>query len=316
MASMTSPAPARTIKAHTPLVRNGTAERPEIVIIDHLADLYRPVVFAHNLHAEMSNMTGGCENCHHYSEQSGSIPACRECHDPDPTLGTLGQPSLKGAYHRQCINCHLDWSHENACGFCHEQVEGSLAAVPRDTTDIVGVPHPLIEAQATYIYETTHDEGRLVTFHHIDHVDKFGKVCADCHRGDSCSHCHSSEKIEPTPIEHVSTCCSCHGERDCNFCHSDESQPQFEHMASTGWDLAPYHNEVSCSVCHGNPESFEHPESTCTDCHIHWEVDSFDHSVTGVILDDDHIEEDCDSCHMDMDFSTEPSCTDCHDDVP
>ena len=47
-----------------------------------------------------------------------------------PTRATvdLRQPSLKGAYHRQCINCHLDWSHENACGFCHEQAPDKKAA--------------------------------------------------------------------------------------------------------------------------------------------------------------------------------------------
>ena len=46
-------------------------EGPDVVVIDQLADLYRPVVFAHQLHAGMANMNGGCKNCHHYSETVG-----------------------------------------------------------------------------------------------------------------------------------------------------------------------------------------------------------------------------------------------------
>ena len=291
----------------------GVDDGPDIVIIDQLADLYRPVVFAHKLHAEMSNMSGGCENCHHYSEQSGTIPACRECHDPNSVTATLGQPALKGAYHRQCMNCHMDWAHENACGFCHEQLDESAVAAIPDTTDIVGIPHPKIEATESYFYETTYEEGPIVSFHHTDHVEKFGQECVDCHQGDSCSRCHDADKKKPARLDHVNTCCSCHGERDCSFCHTDQVQPSFQHETSTGWSLEPYHDEVACSTCHGDPKSFKHPESTCVSCHIHWEVGSFDHAVTRITLDEDHIEEDCDSCHLDMDFTVAPSCDDCHD---
>lgn len=290
----------------------GVNDGPDIVIIDQLADLYRPVVFAHKLHAEMSMMSGGCENCHHYSEQSGSIPACRECHETFSATATLGQPALKGAYHRQCMNCHMDWAHENACGFCHEQLDGSMVAMP-DTTDIVGIPHPIIEAPESFIYQTTSEEGPIVSFHHTDHVEKFGQDCVACHKGDSCSRCHDAEKEEPVRVDHVNTCCSCHGERDCTFCHTDHEKPSFQHENSTGWSLEPYHAEVTCFTCHGDPKSFKYPETTCVSCHIHWEVGSFDHAVTRIILDEDHIEEDCDSCHLDMDFTVAPSCEDCHD---
>ena len=137
-----------------------TDEGPDVVVIDQLAKLYRPVVFSHQLHAQMSKITGGCENCHHYSEQSGSIPPCRECHDPDNNEVSLGQPALKGAYHRQCINCHRDWAHDNACGFCHvEETRDAAAIAAPDTTDIVGIPHPMIEATPTYTYETTYADG-------------------------------------------------------------------------------------------------------------------------------------------------------------
>jgi Class III cytochrome C family len=294
---------------------SGSDDGPDIVIIDQLADLYRPVIFAHKLHAEMSNMTGGCENCHHYSEKTGTIPPCRECHEPNSAAATLGQPALKGAYHRQCINCHMDWAHENACGFCHEQVDGTAIVAIPDSTDIIGVPHPKIEATATYTYETSCDEGPLVTFHHNDHVEMFGQQCVDCHQGDTCSRCHDTDKAKPHRLDHVTACITCHGERDCGFCHSEEAQPRFEHGNSTGWSLDPYHTGTACSTCHGDPKSFKHPETTCTNCHIHWEVGSFNHKVTGITLDENHIEEDCDSCHLDRNFTDAPSCDDCHDEA-
>jgi hypothetical protein len=288
-------------------------EGPEIVIIDQLADLYRPVVFAHRLHADMSNMTGGCENCHHYSEQSGVIPPCRECHDATKGPVSLNQPALKGAYHRQCMNCHRDWSHESACGFCHEQVHEGIGSAIADTTDIVGIPHPKIEAVPTYTYETSCDQGALVTFHHNDHVDMFGLKCVDCHRGDSCSRCHDAGLAQHQRLNHLTTCCACHGERNCAFCHTVDPKPMFEHTRTAGWALDPHHTDVACNTCHGSPQDFRTPSDKCTSCHIHWEVGSFDHKVTGLSLSEDHEDLDCSDCHLEMDFSTRPSCEDCHD---
>jgi hypothetical protein len=158
---------------------------PDVVLIGELANLYDPVPFSHGLHAQMSDMIGGCENCHHYSEPGGRIPPCRECHDPDKTEVDLKMPSLKGAYHRQCMNCHLDWSHDKACSFCHKEHEEGMP-IPDDPSDIVGVEHhPLIKATDSYFYETTYEKGPIVSFHHTDHVDQFGLDCVDCHSGDS-----------------------------------------------------------------------------------------------------------------------------------
>jgi len=290
-------------------------EGPEVVVIDQLAEHYRPVVFAHKLHAGMADMNGGCTNCHHYSEESGTIPSCRECHDADKTKVSLGMPALKGAYHRQCINCHLDWSHENACGFCHEEANGVPADMPVDTTDIVGIPHPLITATETYTYETTHEDGPTVTFHHADHVDLFGTQCVDCHRGNSCARCHdTATSAQPKRLDHVVDCLSCHGERDCAFCHRSESMPRFNHSTSTGWELEPYHSKVECNTCHGDPKEFRTPTGQCADCHIHWELGSFDHRVTGLELSEEHVEFDCEDCHVDRAFHAQPTCDNCHDD--
>ncbi len=287
-------------------------EGPDIVIIDQLADLYEPVVFAHRLHAGMANMTGGCENCHHYSEESGTIPPCRSCHDADKQAVDLRMPALKGAYHRQCINCHLDWAHENACGFCHEQANGGGVG-DVDTTDIVGIPHPLIEATDQYNYETSYTEGPTVSFHHTDHVEEFGLQCVDCHRGDSCKSCHDTGAHEVRKLDHVVTCGACHAERNCAFCHSVEPRDRFEHNARVGWSLEPYHETLDCRTCHGEPQQFRTPTGKCADCHIHWETGSFNHRSVGLALNEEHAELDCEDCHADRAFQHPPTCEACHD---
>lgn len=290
-------------------------EGPDVVVIGQLANLYKPVVFSHKLHATMANMTGGCTNCHHYSEQSGVIPPCRECHAVDRQDADLRMPALKGAYHRQCINCHLDWSGEGSCSYCHEESGSAAGAVIHDPTDIVGIQHPKIEAVETYTYETSYADGPVVTFHHADHVEMFGQACVDCHRGDSCKRCHHGENQAAVPrtLDHVASCYTCHAERDCGFCHRQESMPRFDHARSTGFDLKDYHGGVSCQTCHSTPDHFRTPSGRCGDCHIHWEVGSFNHALTGLKLDDIHVEVDCTSCHAGGDYNRKPSCTDCHD---
>nr|MEE4266492.1 cytochrome c3 family protein [Candidatus Krumholzibacteria bacterium] len=288
---------------------------PAVVVIDDLANLYDPVVFSHELHATMSDMVGGCENCHHYSEPGGAIPPCRECHDAEKGPVDLNKPSLKGAFHRQCMNCHLDWSHSNACGFCHEEHHDEIADPPLDTTDIVGVKHPLIEATDSYFYDTTYEKGPVVTFHHTDHVDQFGLNCVDCHRGDSCSSCHDQVRSTNTHVESMASCTECHAERGCKFCHDYERKPEFEHGLSTGWELGPRHSKLACQQCHGVPKVFHTPKTQCISCHTDWEDGDFDHArVTGVAFNEDHEGMDCADCHMDSDFSVKPDCSGCHDD--
>ncbi|MEZ4388111.1 MAG: cytochrome c3 family protein [Candidatus Krumholzibacteriia bacterium] len=292
--------------------KHSSDDGPEVVVIDQLADMYRPVVFAHKLHAGMADMNGGCTNCHHYSERSGAIPACRECHDPDKTQVDIRMPSLKGAYHRQCINCHLDWSHDNACGFCHQPAGDGTAVI--DTASIVGVPHPNIEATETYTYETSYAKGPVVSFHHADHVDLFGQQCVDCHRGNSCARCHdSSAGATSRALDHVTDCLSCHAERNCAFCHTTAPKPRFDHTKTVGWSLAPFHTKVACTTCHGDPKNFHRPTGACGDCHIHWETGSFNHRVTGLALNADHVDLDCGDCHIDRAFERKPSCLNCHD---
>jgi DnaJ-class molecular chaperone len=89
---------------------------PETVTIDVLSKKYLPVNFPHQSHAEMS---GDCVTCHHHSP-AGKTSACSKCHSIKPSLKKDDVPSLKAAYHLQCIDCHRQQDIElSRCAYCH-----------------------------------------------------------------------------------------------------------------------------------------------------------------------------------------------------
>ena len=72
----------------------------DVVIIDKLVEKYEPVVFMHGYHANMSSMSGGCLNCHHYTQSIEDITSCGAsgCHDDSGIVDlVMSKPSLKGA---------------------------------------------------------------------------------------------------------------------------------------------------------------------------------------------------------------------------
>ncbi len=97
---------------------------------------YDPVRFMHKAHA--SRLDGNCSVCHHrvqkddndrigeelaFSDMDNRKPAsCAACHQyPNETDAPM-RPGLKGAYHEQCVNCHMESASENAptdCTGCH-----------------------------------------------------------------------------------------------------------------------------------------------------------------------------------------------------
>src|SRR5690606_4231445 len=93
-------------------------ETPELIVIDQISDRYGPVYFSHKIHAQMSDMGGGCEGCHHHNT-SGPILKCNTCHETSRKREDESIPDLKGAYHRQCMDCHREWSHDTGCNSCH-----------------------------------------------------------------------------------------------------------------------------------------------------------------------------------------------------
>jgi len=117
---------------------------PESVLLDRIAELYEPVEFSHAMHADVYD----CSRCHHHTAgtptedgfcgrchqeaAAGVGVACNSCHATGPASPAYGgkmeeqgryhidTPSLKGAIHLLCRNCHLEESGPTACLDCHD----------------------------------------------------------------------------------------------------------------------------------------------------------------------------------------------------
>ncbi len=300
---------------------------PDMVILNELEDLYLPVPFDHKGHASMAEMTRGCEVCHHYTPEGTEHPACKSCHEVSPIREDMRKPGLKGAYHRQCLSCHREWSHETACEICHQpkagRGQGPGQTEPPRKDDIMGRMHPPIPEPDVTLYQTKYKEvtGTRVLFRHKEHIHRFGFRCAECHREDSCSRCHEEGKSEAerekTLEEHHNPCSQCHDMKApnlCDHCHRLESEPEpppFDH-ASTGWPLGRYHENANCRACH-IAVKFVKLDRECNKCHGGWNAETFDHAVTGQLLDEHHAEAGCEECHLDRKFDAAPGCLECHE---
>ena len=301
-------------------VHHSAKAGPDTIRMEKLAgpqDLYEPVNFPHRAHAKMSEMSGKCAMCHHYNPPGRVLP-CSDCHLSVSSTGTsdLSKPGLKGAYHRQCINCHRDWGGSIACEECH---------LAKSNTSALGVGSRISGGAGQAIrpgrlmIETGADEGRLVTFFHNEHTDLFGLACTDCHAQERCIDCHKSKAASVVAKIHVTQghdrCSPCHTvEKNCGRCHAEQPQPGFSHARRTGFDLQPHHASLGCSRCHRDGKSYRGLTNDCLACHSEWKSGSFDHLVTGLKLDETHSAFECESCHLDHAFLKKPACGGCHDD--
>ena len=302
---------------------NGTKTQkvPEVVILDQLESIFEPVIFQHKLHADMATMGQGCEVCHHNSS-GDTIPPCRQCHSTAIEEHDLEKPTLNGAYHRQCLNCHKEWESKEVCETCHARKTDKTMdkRLPEpDKTDIIGVNHPVIHVPEKQVFKTKYKGGKVVTFHHREHVELYQFRCVDCHHKESCSSCHEGiKKIAPlqkTLTIHHDPCSSCHDTKkadQCTNCHMQQESPGFTH-ALTGWPLNRFHQKLECNACHPKDRPVKALDKTCTNCHTNWYVGNFDHTITGIELSDSHVDFDCYECHIDEDYENPPSCENCHD---
>jgi hypothetical protein len=291
-------------------------EAPDSLLLGSISEEYQPVHFNHKLHARMAEMGDNCSTCHHYSPP-GKIPPCRECHGAEPKQTNLRQPSLKGAYHRHCLSCHREWSHDTKCVLCHLPLSLKGAKTNgSDSTDIIGVSHPLITEPVKHVWETPYKAGPIVTFQHREHIDLFGLKCVNCHKEENCSYCHDLQKpakLAKTQEEVHAVCNDCHAKDNCEKCHDTKERPGFEH-GRTGFALAGYHEQLVCRACHPTGKRITRMSRECSACHAGWNQTNFKHTVTGLKLDEVHIELDCTDCHTDKKFAVKPSCSNCHDD--
>ncbi len=307
---------------------NQTPEQgPEIEILKELSDKYVPVVFSHRIHSEMAEMSGGCKTCHHYNT-IGPIQPCINCHETTRKREDISKPDLEAAYHRQCISCHREWSHSNDCTSCHElKTDAGTGLVSSNVKKITGKVHPKLKEPVKLVFETNYDKGKIVTFYHEEHIKVFGVKCVDCHKDDNCTKCHDKVKANlsqtengGTPIMlqrpksgHHKPCFTCHENDNCNVCHKDKESGPFNHFAAAGWELNRFHQGLACEKCHGTSKQFVKIDNECKNCHKDFIPGKFKHQVTGLKLDENHAELDCNNCHQEKTFR-KPVCTNCHDD--
>lgn len=252
-----------------------TSVPPDVVMLADLEDLYEPVPFDHQGHVRMADMSAGCTYCHHHTAEGTRPAACRSCHATAPARETTAMPGLKGAYHRQCLSCHVEWSHDTACSACH--VPKAQRGVARDRDELPSVIQLVsrmskpVKQKDLFVYQTRHSSLPVVSFHHRDHAQSFGLNCADCHQGGSCASCHSdaSARSESAAARHgvKDRCLSCHNETNCASCHDRAERPPFDHAVRSGWPLGPHHDKLTCSECHGSPKEFTVPSQSCHGCH-------------------------------------------------
>lgn len=293
--------------------RQPTAEGPTgVIMLDSISLHYGPVSFDHGLHMRMSDFEKGCASCHHDISPEGRVLSCRVCHSPTvahedgPLLG------LRGAYHRQCLGCHRDWSHENACGFCHMPAMGIHS--PAATKVRKQAPLQHTPAKDTYVYETRFEPLPVATFHHADHATKFGLSCVDCHHGASCSDCHGGGSVSYAMDHRMGTCFRCHDWKKCVACHDREPKQRFDHAATSGWPLGPAHRQIGCTSCHDPDHRFDAPTANrCRACHRVGRGGEFDHTALGVTLYGNHASFDCVQCHRGrLHIGKTADCAACH----
>ncbi|MBW1880774.1 MAG: cytochrome c class III, partial [Deltaproteobacteria bacterium] len=92
------------------------SEMPHAKIVEHLDALVRDSELAAAFHPTTEVL---CSGCHHHSPVGERPPGCGSCHDLE-SHPTEDQPSLKAAYHRQCLGCHEEMGLEQVgCTDCH-----------------------------------------------------------------------------------------------------------------------------------------------------------------------------------------------------
>jgi len=295
----------------------------DVVSLHELSKKYFPVIFSHRVHAQMSIMSGGCGTCHHYNT-SGPIQPCKNCHQISRKREDVSKPDLEAAYHRQCISCHREWSHQTSCISCH-----ALKSGKKDTKQEIArkkmenLVHPALIEPSKIVFETNYMRGKLVTFFHDDHTKQFKIDCTSCHKNETCMKCHdvnkpSEEKLKiikanKTLDEHHKQCFSCHKNDKCESCHLTKPAEAFDHGKKTGWKLNRFHQNLSCSACHGSKIPFAKLDNNCVSCHSNWNSESFKHAVTGLQLNETHAQLNCEDCHADKNFAVKPGCGNCHE---
>ena len=128
-----------------PLLTDQSSHPPEMVVLDSLSNLYEGVSFDHALHDSYAS----CVECHHHvAGRPSADPSCRSCHrsgsvgsavdckschltdrfsaellsaNRNPSRYHIDIIGLVGAYHLNCLGCHLSLTAgPTGCLDCHQ----------------------------------------------------------------------------------------------------------------------------------------------------------------------------------------------------
>ena len=199
---------------------------PDSVIIYKLEEEYGPVKFTHKNHLHMGDTYGDCAECHHHSSLDNPFPPCNECHGHDVVLADLAQVDMKGAYHRKCLGCHVEWSKKTDCEICHHK-NGDSKKQPVRSRPAFRIP----KKPDDLFYKSRYHEAPYVKFSHDEHSSKVQLACVDCHAKRNCVACHYQDVEHPTLVNKLvrdgvhGTCMYCHdvsSKESCVKCHKNE----------------------------------------------------------------------------------------------
>ena len=296
---------------------------PEECVLYHLVDIYEPTVFSHANHVEYDE---DCEVCHHHSSEVEKFPPCRECHGI--AFKSLDKPGLKGAYHRQCMNCHRQMdSGPLGCQECHKKRE------------------PIAVSQEDLARKYVQDTMKLghlskdfaeVVFNHKLHVELTAH-CEDCHHHHTenevtppCRECHNHQKTEEGSKvlglhdAYHEQCLKCHrasskkGKKSplqCTDCHLSKKAPASVELGKLAKKYVPVefdhemHTETTdyCTDCHHANTTYDRIVK-CDTCHKPGKAEEGKTNLKKAYHDQ------CINCHKEQDEGPQ-DCGDCHEEA-
>ncbi|MDF1575861.1 MAG: cytochrome c3 family protein [Bacteroidales bacterium] len=229
---------------------------------------------------------------------------CAACHRTTTRNGRETR-IFRGGAHGNCTDCHRD-VHENRfgqdCNKCHTELSFKQIKNAGDF-DHAATGFPLKGKHESLSCTSCHKNGYSGTLKHSRCAD----CHTDCHRKQfttvssvpDCAECHSEQGFSPslfTIQRHNSlpfALDGAHRATPCFDCHRKDERWEFREIGKT------------CSDCHqdihaGVLDSKYYPDKQCTACHqdSRWSDISFDHALTGYLLEGAHRNQSCRACHM------------------
>jgi hypothetical protein len=270
-------------------------------------------------HSQLEGMSN-CTQCHTLGSKV-SNDKCLACHTEikqrvEKKKGYHASTEVKG---KECVSCHNDHHgknfqivHFDEQRFQHNYTGFKLEGVHRKTK--------CNDCHSTKFITSEKIKSKSFTYLGLE------SQCISCHAdyhqktlSNTCSNCHGFESFKPAPkFNHATTKFPLLGKHqvvDCAKCHKIETKEgknfqnfkgiQFNNCNSCHKDVHQNKFGQDCRQCH-NETSFQTIKGT----------NNFDHSKTGFVLAEKHLNISCNLCHKTK--YTDPikhdKCIDCHSD--